>query len=72
MDKMKLSVCFLYHTGMATSPGNLETHTMIQFDRHLFTLKPTPKTTWPDYAVAILVGLALAVGALEYFDILFY
>ena len=43
---------------------------MIQFDRHLFTHKTTPKTTWPDYAVAIFVGLALAVGALAYFDIL--
>lgn len=43
---------------------------MIQFDRHLFTHKPTPKTTWPDCLAAIVVGLALAVGALEYFDIL--
>ena len=43
---------------------------MIQFDRHLFTQKPKRCTTWPDYAVAIFVGLALAAGALEYFDVL--
>ena len=29
-------------------------------------------TDWHDVAAAIVIGLALAVGALAYFDVLFY
>lgn len=29
-------------------------------------------TDWRDVAAAVLIGLALAVGALAYFDVLFY
>lgn len=30
------------------------------------------KTDWRDICAAIVIGLALAVGALAYFDVLFY
>ena len=29
-------------------------------------------TDWRDVATAVVIGLALAVGALAYFDVLFY
>lgn len=39
-------------------------------NRNIFTHKAPYRSTWADCLVAVLVGLALAVGALEYFDIL--
>ena len=38
--------------------------------RNIFT--DAQRTDWRDVAAAIVIGLALAVGALAYFDVLFY
>lgn len=37
-------------------------------DRNIFT--DAKRTDWRDVAAAVAVGLALAVGALAYFDVL--
>lgn len=38
--------------------------------RNIFT--DANRTDWRDIAAAVVIGLALAVGALAYFDVLFY
>ncbi len=38
--------------------------------RNIFT--DAKRTDWRDVAAAVAIGLALAVGALAYFDVLFY
>ena len=39
-------------------------------DRNIFTDKPSKWETIADYALAITIGLCLAMGALAYFDVL--
>lgn len=38
--------------------------------RNIFT--DAKRADWRDVAAAVVIGLALAVGALAYFDVLFY
>ena len=40
------------------------------FNRNLFT--DAKRTDWRDVAAAVAIGLALCVGALAYFDVLFF
>lgn len=40
------------------------------FKRNIFT--DAQRTDWRDVATATILGLALAIGALAYFDVLFF
>ncbi len=42
----------------------------MQFDRNIFTDKPSKLETVLDYALAITLALCLTMGALAYFDVL--
>ncbi len=45
-------------------------HQLTYIQLHPQAIKP--RREWRDVATAIVIGLALAVGALTYFDVLFY
>ena len=45
---------------------------MIQFDRHIFTDKPTRKEKLADYLLAILLAIVGALALLHGLDALFY
>lgn len=44
---------------------------MNDFDRYIFTHKPSLKEKLADYALAIAIGLALAIALLHSLDALF-
>lgn len=43
---------------------------MHQFNRHIFTTKPSRWETLADYALALVIALSITMGLLCYFDIL--
>ena len=43
---------------------------MHQFNRHIFTTKPSRWETLADYALALVIAFSLTMAALAYFDVL--
>lgn len=43
---------------------------MHQFNRHIFTSKPSRWEILADYALALIIALSLTMAALAYFDVL--